>query len=54
MRTLHQFWAWLRGYFWLPCPTCGRMFGGHEIGGYVWTDGGNDGLCVCRRCGRRS
>ena len=21
------------GYFWLPCPTCGRMFGGNE-----WVD----------------
>ena len=18
------------GYFWLPCPNCGSMFGGHE------------------------
>ena len=20
-------------YFWIPCPNCGRMFGGHEKGG---------------------
>jgi hypothetical protein len=20
------------GYFWLPCPMCGKMFGGHEKG----------------------
>lgn len=29
-----RWWAKLRadvgGYFWLPCPLCGRMFGGHE------------------------
>ena len=25
--------ASLGGYFWLPCPNCGRMFGGHEYGG---------------------
>jgi hypothetical protein len=29
-RFLHRFWAWLNGYFWAPCPVCGRMFGGHE------------------------
>lgn len=34
-----SFWRWLNrlyaavmGYFWLPCPRCGRMFGGHECG----------------------
>jgi hypothetical protein len=32
MRRLSQFYAFLRGYFWLPCPICGRMFGGHEVG----------------------
>ena len=29
-RWTHHFLAWARGYFWLPCPTCGRPFGGHE------------------------
>jgi hypothetical protein len=29
-RWLHRFYAWAFGYFWLPCPACGRMFGGHE------------------------
>lgn len=32
MRRLHRLYAWLFGYFWLPCPICGRMFGGHETG----------------------
>lgn len=29
-RRLHKIWAGLAGYFWLPCPLCGEMFGGHE------------------------
>lgn len=29
-RWLHRLYAWARGYFWIPCPKCGRMFGGHE------------------------
>ena len=31
MRALHRLYAWLFGYFWLPCPVCGKMYGGHEI-----------------------
>jgi hypothetical protein len=31
-RRLNHFYAWLHGYFWVPCPLCGRMFGGHEYG----------------------
>jgi hypothetical protein len=31
MRLLERLRAWFGGYFWLPCPICGRMFGGHEI-----------------------
>jgi hypothetical protein len=30
MRYLNQLFAWLFGYFWLPCPVCGENFGGHE------------------------
>jgi len=45
---VHQTWAWVAGYFWLPCPECGEMFGGHETA----RDGASvDGLLVCRRCG---
>jgi hypothetical protein len=29
---IHHLWAWAHGYFWNPCPNCGQMFGGHEIG----------------------
>lgn len=28
--------AHLRGVFWLPCPLCGRMFGGHEAAAVGW------------------
>ena len=30
-RLAHQRHAQANGYYWLPCPTCGRYFGGHEI-----------------------
>lgn len=30
-RQLHRAYARLLGYFWLPCPSCGREFGGHEV-----------------------
>jgi C4-type Zn-finger protein len=29
-RWMHKAYAFAFGYFWLPCPVCGRMFGGHE------------------------
>lgn len=29
-RFLHQWYAALARYFWLPCPLCGNEFGGHE------------------------
>jgi hypothetical protein len=31
-RWVHRLYAFVAGYFWLPCPVCGRMFGGHEAG----------------------
>ncbi len=31
-RRLNRVWAFLLGFFWLPCPICGEMFGGHEAG----------------------
>jgi hypothetical protein len=31
-RRLNRIYAFLFGYFWLPCPACGEMFGGHEAG----------------------
>lgn len=26
------------GYFWLPCPNCGRMFAGYECGSTLWDE----------------
>ena len=50
-RLLHKLYANFFGYFWLPCPLCGEMFGGHE-----WTSGGsimtswNTREGVCSNC----
>lgn len=30
MRWYHKMYARFNGYFWLPCPICGKEFGGHE------------------------
>jgi hypothetical protein len=60
-RWMHWLYAWLGGYFWLPCPLCGRYSGGHE-----WRDinglpssipgdrpGTSHGICpACTRAGR--
>lgn len=32
-RLINKIYARLMGHFWLPCPICGQMFGGHEWGG---------------------
>lgn len=29
-RWFHRWWAAFFGYFWIPCPVCGKPFGGHE------------------------
>lgn len=30
LRRVHRAYAETFGFFWLPCPLCGREFGGHE------------------------
>jgi hypothetical protein len=51
MQLLHRFYAFALGYFWLPCPLCGRHTGGHQ-----WKDRGGkssvlaDGRGICPRC----
>ena len=30
---MHRVWAFVMGYFWMPCPLCGESFGGHEWAG---------------------
>ncbi len=59
MRTFHRVYAWLFGYFWLPCPVCGRMFGGHEIHNINTTPlltAPGTGKCVCPdpECSRKA
>lgn len=49
-RWMHRLYAKFRGYFWLPCPICGRPFGGHEKGGTLQRDLFSAWL-VCRACG---
>jgi len=46
-RFLARLCAFLGGYFWLPCPICGKYFAGFETStqGLVITQG--LGQCVC-------
>ena len=55
-RFAARFWAWLNGYFWLPCDVCGESFAGFE---HVWgvpamcDDGRTYGVCPkpsCQKC----
>jgi len=53
-RSVHKLWAELGGYFWMPCPVCGRLFGGHENDNSLphstlWL-GPSTGQVVCTRC----
>lgn len=55
MRLLNKFYAWAFGYFWLPCPICGKYFGGHETAniftaGLVAEDGHAYGVCPDPQC----
>lgn len=59
-RFLHKFYAWFNNYFWIPCPKCGRPFGGHETeggtlfdyhDGYVpGVDAARKGRVTCSKC----
>lgn len=52
MRLFHMLYAKLFGYFWKPCPICGRYFGSHEADpgvGLMLTK--HSGELVCRNCG---
>ena len=59
MTLLHRLYASLLGYFWRPCPRCGREFGGHqwrERGGHLADIPVDDhvmrGTAICPRCTR--
>lgn len=52
-RFIHKMWAKLFNYFWLPCPICGRTFGGHESkqNNILWFDKGKGkGFCNDPEC----
>lgn len=54
-RFLNQLWAFIAGYFWLPCPLCGRYFGGHEWTGEYSIPNKNrpgisTGVCTSQAC----
>lgn len=49
-RFVHKAWARAWGYFWLPCPLCRRMFGGHEHGIECLWHTKSTGTLVCRDC----
>ena len=53
-RWLHRWYAFLFGYFWIPCPSCGRMFGGHEAYGGTFitheTARSRSGRILCANC----
>jgi hypothetical protein len=53
-RWIARLAAWILGYFWLPCPSCGRDFAGFECGRRgMRTADGSCRVC-CRACdGRR-
>ena len=53
-RLLNKIYANLSGYFWLPCPICGRMFGGHECSDSVLMKTETSGNCVCKNCGQKA
>jgi len=38
-RWVQRLIAFFGGYFWLPCPICGRKFGGHEPSGTLIKEG---------------
>ena len=50
MEILRKLKAFLWGYFWMPCPLCGRMFGGYEAASTGLIRGGK---CVCKWCEER-
>ena len=48
-RLLNKIYAHVMSYFWLPCPICNKMFGGHE-GNTILMTSWNTGKSVCPDC----
>ena len=49
-RFLHRAYARLLRYYWLPCPVCGRMFGGHEKHGGFLLRTHTESSTTCSQC----
>ena len=49
-RYFNMIYAKLFGYFWIACPRCGRMFGGHECGTDTIWDTYSSGRICCKFC----
>ncbi|MFA5382229.1 MAG: hypothetical protein WC356_03620 [Candidatus Micrarchaeia archaeon] len=54
-RWAERAYAETHGYFWLPCPICGKPFGGHEqsFGSLItelYPNGCYKGTSVCANC----
>ncbi len=53
-RSIHHLYANLAGYFWLPCPLCKEMFGGHECNGANLMKSWGHGVAVCPACEQKA
>ncbi len=53
-RWVHRLYAFTHGYYWVPCPMCGKHFGGHEEHGSLFYGLARGGESVCRNCAARA
>lgn len=53
-RFLHEIYARWTGHFWLPCPICGRHFGGHEAAEISLMSTASAGKLVCLKCNEKA
>lgn len=53
-RRFHHAYATMFGFYWLPCPLCGREYGGHEAGKSIPDPiaGPPMYVMICSRCSR--
>lgn len=49
-RLWNKLYAAFMGYFWEPCPICGKKFGGHEQEGGTLMTNWSIGEAVCPDC----
>jgi hypothetical protein len=54
-RIFHRIYAFWTNYFWIPCPICGKYFGGHEWQSEytLWDKNFTTGKGICPRCGEK-